>query len=469
MDIKERVKLIKSFVDADLPCWSSLKCEYDKKLHDIHTSSKFRDVPLENRLIVDFGAQRLMCDRMVQMMNTIPIERVYEVGDDERLERVKNIIEAVYHDNKIDAINNLRLHAYFASCEVATMWTGEEETHDRYGETCHTRLRMITSSPMERKYSSLNQANFYPQFDDYGGMIGFGIGGIVDGVEYLNFYTDKEIEKYERRNGEWTSEVVANPIGKIPFAYMYRMSPIYEGQSANVDVIETVESSQSQVIKRNSAPVLVINTDDPNMFDWAKSEMMEGEKKVGTSREILLVTGQGDARFVDTPINADAPEKLMKRIMGLIEQESQLPLDLSLERFQGLGNASGESFKQVMVGAHLKVGQEQGNVIEFLDRELRIVKSLLAEAFPEYKDDILNIKVEHKITPFTMDDEDSDLNRKLLKLNNGLISRREIMRQEGVYNPDALLDEYKEEEIEIQEGRNYAGAGNYLGDGWDNL
>ena len=66
MDIKERVKLIKSFVDADLPCWSSLKCEYDKKLHDIHTSSKFRDVPYENRLIVDFGAQKLMCDRMVQ-------------------------------------------------------------------------------------------------------------------------------------------------------------------------------------------------------------------------------------------------------------------------------------------------------------------------------------------------------------------------------------------------------------------
>ena len=52
------------------------------------------------------------------------------------------------------------------------------------------------------------------------------------------------------------------------------------------------------------------------------------------------------------------------------------------------------------MGAHLKVGQEQGEVIEFLDREIRVVKELLATALPKYADAIHSVKVENVITPF---------------------------------------------------------------------
>lgn len=448
MSIEDRIKELKKHRDADLPDWSKLKDEYDKSRHKVHSDIKFKNVSGKNLVKVDYGVQKLMCDRIVQLMNTIPIERVYEAKD-EREEEASRIIEAVFADNKIDTENNRRLHAYFASCEVVSMWTGIEQTHNRYGVPCNTRLRISSSSPMERKYSRLNQADLYPVFDDFGDMQGFGIGGLTrDDKEYFTFYTENTIEEYVKEKNGWVGEVKENPIGKIPLSYMFRMNPIYYGQEHNVDTIETIESSQAQIIKRNSAPVLAILGEMGSNF--AEQEVDELERKTGVPREIINLTGGGDVKFVESPINADAPDRVIKRIKRVIEEESQLPLDLGLEALQGLGNVSGESLKQVLMGAHLKVGQEQGEVIEFLDREIRVVKELLATALPKYADAIHSVKVENVITPFTMDDESEDLNRNILRLNNKLTSRRELMRKEGISDADKLFDEIIEEDNMIQ-------------------
>ena len=458
--IKERIEEIKAAKDADIPKWEQLVNQYDKSKHDVHTGIKFSGVSPKNLIKVDWAGQKLMCDRMVQMMNTIPIERVYE-AEGEAQEVAKNIIEAVYKDNKIDAENNKRLHAYFASCEVATMVVGIEEEHNRYGVPCKTRIKFVSTSPMERKYSSLNQGELYPVFDEYGGMLGMGIGGqLSDESEFFNYYTKTTIEEYIKpKNGSWHGEARENEVGKIPFSYLYRMAPIYDGQENNIDVIETIESSQGQVVKRNAAPLLEVKGEIGQNF--ANIEKEELERKSGVPREVWNVDGDGGIRFVDTPINADAPDRLINRIKALIEEESQLPLNLNLETLKGLGNVSGETLKQVLMGAHLKVGQEKHAVIEFLDREMRIVKEYLALALPKYAEAIHAVKVEHKVTPFTMNDETEDLNRNISRLNNNLTSRQEIMRNEGIKNPERILEEVNAENADIAAAVNFAGANPY--------
>ena len=70
-------------------------------------------------------------------------------------------------------------------------------------------------------------------------------------------------------------------------------------------------------------------------------EVDELERKNGVPREIINLTGGGDVKFVESPINADAPDRVIKRIKRVIEEESQLPLDLGLEALQGLGMCQG--------------------------------------------------------------------------------------------------------------------------------
>lgn len=449
MSIEKRIEWIKSHRDKDIPMWGDLVKEYDKKKHEVHKGIKFTEISSKHLVKVDYGGQKLMVDRMVQMINTIPIERVYSPTNEEE-EEAQKIIEAVYADNKIHTENNRRLHAYFASCEVATMWTGIPQSHNRYGEKCETRLKCHSFSPMDRKYSMLSQAEIYPVFDDFMDMTGIGIGGKnKKGEDFLSYYTNSTIERYTKINNVWVCEKNENKVGKIPFSYLYRFSTIYDGQTGNIDTIETIESSQGQVIKRNSAPVMWVK--GMSQTNWASSEQNELERKTGVPREIYELQGENSGiGFVDTPIDADAPDRMIKRIKALIEEEAQLPLSLTLDSLQGLGNVSGEARKQLLMGAHLKVGQEEGEVISFLDREMRVVKELLAIAMPKYKEAIHNIKVSHKVTPFVMDDEIEDLNKDIAKLNNGLASRVSIMRKNGEKNPEKIFNQVLEENNKIQ-------------------
>lgn len=462
LSIKDRVKQIKGFGNADVPDWDKLVLEFDKTQHDVHRGTKFSEIPEKNKIIVDYGGQRLITERMVQMINTIPVERVYEVNNDVD-KTVKEIIEAVYADVKIDTENNRRLMAYFGACEVASLWTGVEQQHDRYGVPCNTRLKLISHSPMGRHYSRLREADLYPQFDEWGDMLGFGIGGETDeGEEWIRFYTNDTIEYiYKEKGKDWEYEVTENPIGKIPISYMFRPEPIYEGQTSNIDAIEVIESSQGQIVKRNSAPVMQIQTDDPSTLDLTEQEARENERKIGVSRELWVTSANGGVSFVESPINAEAPDLFVNRVKNLIEAETGLPLDLSINALRSIGQLSGELLKQILLPAHLKVGQEQGEIIEFLDRELRVVKELLATAIPKYADAIRNIKVENVITPFVMNNETEELEKAGMRIAMGVSSRENEMRGLGFDNVDVIKREIEKEEIEISARSSAIGSNPY--------
>ena len=94
---------------------------------------------------------------------------------------------------------------------------------------------------------------------------------------------------------------------------------------------------------------------------------------------------------------------------------------------------SGESRKQLFIDAQLKVKDESGRLIEFLDREMNVVKAFLKTMLPEKQwKDVDSLQVEMDITPFTITD-DKDTITNLTTANGGqpIISQRESVEMLG--------------------------------------
>ena len=98
--------------------------------------------------------------------------------------------------------------------------------------------------------------------------------------------------------------------------------------------------------------------------------------------------------------------------------------------------------------AHLKIGDEAGAWIEFFERECSVIKEFLKFMNTDWKDEIDNVEVEHLLTPFIQNDEDSLINR-CMKGNGGkeIFSQLESIRMAGYSNdPEETLKQIQEED-----------------------
>jgi len=96
----------------------------------------------------------------------------------------------------------------------------------------------------------------------------------------------------------------------------------------------------------------------------------------------------------------------------------------------------------------LKVGDEKGPIVEFLEREGNVVKAFLKEMRKDWADRIDELDIEHVITPFIQDDEQIEIN-KCVAANGGkpIMSQREsIMKYGHSKDVDKTLREIREEQ-----------------------
>jgi len=431
--------------DIELPKWDDLKKEYDPKLHKIVTDkttrkAKVRKSGLEEPARITYASQKLATKRMTQMMFTIPVGRIYKIENDLQQQQA-DAIEAVYKKMRINAVNKKRFHAYFASCEMAVIWYAHERKNKDYGFDSDLKLRCVCYSPMETKYSNIEQADIYPYFDEYGDLVALSIGvEKIEGkrkVQYLTVYTSDRIRIY-RNDGEWElSSDVENPIGKIQGVYISRPEPIYENATNNTQEIEYTLSRHSDIIRRNSAPVLKVVGTLVNPKDRPATDV---------SREVYQLESGGDIGYATSPISSDAVDSFVQTLKDNIEEELQLP-NLSTKSIGGIG-LSGEARKHLLTDARLKVGDEEGEIIEFLDREFSVIKAFIAKLNPKWEKTIGELEVEHEITPFSMT-EDMDKVEVLSRATGGkpFMSQREAIRRAGyVEDADRELSQIQDEE-----------------------
>lgn len=429
-----------------VPAWGGrkgLKQEYDPKCHPVMNKALYPDVVNEDGTIdyvtrVTYDLQRLATKRMVELMSGIPVKRVCK-PEDEQQKQVAEYLEKIYERNRIDTVNIERLAMLFAGCEVMTLWYASEDKNNVYGFDSPLKIRCRNFSPMLGD-------ELYPLLDEYGDMIAMSVGytrkvGKAN-VYFFDAYTADHHYKWSNEgSGGW--KLAEDPekitLGKIPAIYMYRSTPIWEDTSKIVYEMEWAMSRNGNYLRKNSKPLFVVFADETIDYGNEKGENEE-------SRSILQFPKGSTADYVTWQQAVENLKFYMSELRQTFFTQLQLP-DWSYESMKA-APMSGESRKQLFIDAQLKVKDESGRVLEFLDREVNVVKTFMKAALGDtYKEAIDALPVENVITPFTIND-DSDTIKNLVTANGGkpIMSQRESVEEYGHSSDvDQTMREIQEE------------------------
>ncbi len=136
-----------------VPEWEKLKAEYDSTEHEVMTDKVGRkDRKGVKAARITYGMQKLATRRMTQMAFTVPVKRTYKHGNDPVKMEQSKALEKLYQKVRIDALNKKRFKAYFAACEVATIWYVVEKPNKEYGFDSKYKLRSVSYSAMNERF-----------------------------------------------------------------------------------------------------------------------------------------------------------------------------------------------------------------------------------------------------------------------------------------------------------------------------
>lgn len=427
-----------------VPSWGGirgLKREYDPRLHPVMNKALYPDIVTagqveeQTRITLDF--QRLATKRMVELINGIPVKRIYSPQNDKQAEIAK-FIENILQRNRIDSVNNERLGMLFAGCEFITLWYAVDQPTNIYGFNSPNKFRCANYSPMLGD-------ELYPLFDEYGDMIALSIGyrrrvGNKQ-VCYFDAYTAKRHVKWSNEMGGKFARVEdeETTIGKIPAIYCYRSTPIWEDTSKIVYELEWALSRNGNYLRKNSKPIFAVFGSADIPFG------QEGGSQEG--RAILQFPEGAAANYITWEQAVENLKYYVTELRQMFFTQLQLP-DWSYESMKS-APMSGESRKQLFIDAMLKVKDESGRLLEAYDREINVVKAFLKTSLPtNYHADIDALQVECEITPYTISEE-KDTITNLMTANGGkaLITQRESVEALGwSADVDKTMEELEKQE-----------------------
>lgn len=438
-DLKEK--------SVTVPSWDKLLKDYEPTEHEIVSDTVTRkdkvrsngDTERASRIYI--GLEKLLTKRMTEFMFAIPVKRVYHnIEDNETRQSIAKAIEAIYKYARIDSENIKRGNAYFASCEVFTIWYTVESPNTLYGFKSKYKLKCKTYSPMDG-------VRLYPLLDELGDMIAMSFEYTRkvknEEVTFFETYTSNIHYKWKQQGNGWEL-VKLEPvvIMKIPGVYTYRPVPIYHGLSYIRKEIEYTLSRNSDVIAYNSAPILKI------------AGGMKGGEDKGESRRVYRVEQNGDVSYVSWAQSIEALKYHVDTLVRLFWSQSQMP-DISFENMKSLGNIGFDARRTLLTDAHLKVGDESGAWIEAFERECSVIKAFLKMMNVSWKDEVDNVEVEHVITPFIQNDEKSEI-EKWVTASGGkaVVSQLEAIKNLGIStDPQETLSQIQKEDAEASKSR----------------
>lgn len=431
-----------------LPSWDVLLSDYEPSLHKIVSDKSGRkdkirkDGTKDEAARIYLGLEKLLVKRMTEFMFAIPVKRIYHNTEgNETRQKIAKAIESVYKYARIDSENIKRGNAYFASCEIFTIWYVVRKQNTLYGFDSKYKLKCKTYSPMDG-------VKLYPLIDELDDMLAMSfeykkkVGD--EEITYFETYTSDRHYKWKQDGGGWVQVGTVEEITrmKIPGAYVFRPVPVFHGLTRIRSELEYTLSRNSDVIAYNAAPVIKI------------AGQIKGEEDKGESRRIYRVENGGDVSYVSWSQAIEALKYHVDTLLKLYWMQSQMP-DVSFDNMKSLGNVGYDARQMLLTDAHLKVGDESGPWIEFFERECSVVKEFLKKMKTEWAGEIDNIEVEHVITPFIQNDEDAMADR-LFKLNGGkpVMSQLESIQHAGYSNDaQATLEQIRKEDAEASQSR----------------
>ncbi len=452
-EVREIIAALKA-KSVSVPEWNEIAKSYDPMQHEILTNparrpkDKKKGSVLEKYARVVYPAEKNTVRRMTQMMFTLPVSRKYKCEDEEIRKRVSAVIEAVYDKARIDGENVNRFKAYFAACEMVTIWYAVKQENDDYGFHSNVKLKCRSFSPMPTKYSKIAQAKIYPLFDANGDYVALSLEYdiIINGVKYTKFETFTDSMHYRWINGledsSFKEDIEPEEIitGKNPTIYIHRPAPIFEGIQNNRDEIEFTLSRTSDIIRKNSSPIMKLK--------GKLVDVPDNNPRKDVAREVYQFEGaDGDIELVSPSITPENASFYIGQLQKNIEEDTQLP-NLSLENTKALGAMTGEARKTLLTDAHMRCGEEKHEILEFLDRECHVIKALLAKANLKMEKDFKQVRVDHFINPFVMSDEDAKVKKAATAASGTrFTSQRTLIEMAGVVDDvDAEMERIRQEE-----------------------
>lgn len=431
-----------------LPSWDVLLRDYEPSLHKIVSDKSGRkdkirkDGTKDEAARIYLGLEKLLVKRMTEFMFAIPVKRIYHNTEgNETRQKIAKAIEAIYKYARIDSENIKRGNAYFASCEIFTIWYVVRKQNTLYGFDSKYKLKCKTYSPMDG-------VKLYPLIDELDDMLAMSFEykkkvGDKE-ITYFETYTSDRHYKWMQDGGGWVQVGTAEEITlmKIPGAYAFRPVPVFHGLTRIRGELEYTLSRNSDVIAYNAAPVIKI------------AGQIKGEEDKGESRRIYRVENGGDVSYVSWSQAIEALKYHVDTLLKLYWMQAQMP-DVSFDNMKSLGNIGYDARQMLLTDAHLKVGDESGPWIEFFERECSVVKEFLKFMNTSWASEIDDIEIEHIITPFIQNDEDAMADR-ILKLNGGkpVMSQLESIQQAGYSNDaQATLEQIRKEDAEASQSR----------------
>ena len=428
-----------------VPEWETLLEDYEPTKHAILKDKTSRvdkhrsDGTEEPASRISIGLEKLLTKRVNEFTFAIPVRRVYtNTEDNEKRQQIARALELIFKYARIDSENIRRGLAYYACCEILTIWYTVEKEHTLYGFPCKKKLKCQTFSPM-------NGTKLYPLFDEQGDLVAVSVEYLrkvkKTEMQFFETYTAEKHFKWanDTANGGWKELTVEGgediEIMKIPAIYNYRPTPVYHGLTGLRKEIEYALSRNSDVIAYNSAPVLKV------------AGGIQGEERKGEERRIVRVANGGDVSYVSWQQSIDALKYHVDTLLKLFFMQAQVP-DISFENMKALGNIGYDARMTLLMDAHLKIGDESGNWLEFLDREVNVVKAFLKSINIKLADEVDNVDVENIITPFIQNDRKGLIDT-LTAANGGkaVMSQLDSIRELGdSKDPEATLKQIQEED-----------------------
>lgn len=403
--------------------WEDLVTEYEPKKHEIvddHQGRKDKihpDGSTDKAARLYIGMEKLLTNRMAEFTFAIPVKRTYSNAETDAQQAIAKALERIYTVAHIDSENKERAKKYYASCEILTVWYVKRETHNLYGFPCNYKLKCKTFSPMDG-------VSLWPLIDDRGEMYAMSYEYTKkvkdEMVTYFETFTSDEHRIWKHsQDAKWEAvKSDAFDIGKIPAIYLYRPAPVWDGLTELRKDIEYNLSRNSDVIAYNCAPILKV------------AGSIIGDEKKGETRRVYRVTEGGDVSYVSWAQSIAALQYHVETLKNLFWTQAQMP-DISFEKMMALGNIGYDARKTLLTDAHLKIGDESGAWLEFLERENSVLKAFLKKINVGFRpEDVDSILIENTITPYIQEDDNVAID-KWLKASGGnpLVSTKDAIKK----------------------------------------
>ena len=426
-----------------IPQWSELVNYYEPKLHPIANDKITRKDRVRSDKVVEkasrlyVGLEKLLTKRMTSFTFALPVKRVYHNLDENQTRKdLAKAIESVYKHARIDSENIKRATNYYASCEIFTMWYAVKKPNTLYGFPCDYKLKCKTYSPMDG-------VKLYPLFNELDDLlaISFEYEKVVkdNRITFFETFTTDKHYMWKCTAGDWEEVITGEEIklGKIPGVYNWRPQPVYAGLSHIREEVEYTLSRNSDVIAYNAAPILKVVGD------------VQGVESKGESRRVFRVENGGDVAYVSWAQANESVKYHIDTLLDLFFMQAQMP-DISFENMKSLGNIGYDARMTLFTDAHLKVGEESGAWLEFLERECNVIKAFLAKMHTPFVSEIDNVEVEHIITPFVQNDLKNDITNAMNACGGKpIMSQLDAIRMAGLTSDaDRTMEQIKKEEAD---------------------